>query len=67
MVRDILPDREWVDSSDIDGKSSLTEGKEGAYGLTSREQQDDSVPPEGHGGLPGVKVTINRETDYHRR
>ena len=57
------PDREWVDSSDIDGKSSVAEGKEGAYGLTGREQQDESVARGGY----GVKVTINREVDYHGR
>jgi hypothetical protein len=56
-------DREWVDSSDIDGKSSLAEGKEGAYGLTGREQQDESIARGGY----GVKVTIDREVDYHRR
>lgn len=57
------PDREWVDSSDIDGKSSLAEGKEGVYGLTGREQQDESIARGGY----GVKVTIDRETDYHGR
>lgn len=57
------PDREWVDSSDIDGKSSLAEGKEGAYGLTGREPQDESIARGGY----GVKVTIDREVDYHRR
>jgi len=56
-------DREWVDSSDIDGKSSVAEGKEGAYGLTGREPQDESVARGGY----GVKVTINREVDYHGR
>jgi len=58
---------EWVDSSDIDGKSSVADGKEGAYGLTGREQQDDSAARGGYGGLPGVKVTIDREVDYHGR
>jgi len=56
-------DRDWVDSSDIDGKSSVAEGKEGAYGLTGREQQDESIARGGY----GVKVTIDREVDYHGR
>jgi hypothetical protein len=59
---------EWAgDASDIDGKSSVADGKEGVYGLTDREQQDESIARGAYGGLPGVKVTIDREVDYHRR
>ncbi|KAG8838816.1 hypothetical protein FRC18_002490 [Serendipita sp. 400] len=58
-MRDKASKAEWAENGS-DGRSSVLEGKEGeAYGVIS-------TPAAGR-GYEGVKVTIDREVDYHGR
>jgi hypothetical protein len=67
-MRDKAARGDWNEGAS-DGRSSVLEGKEGeAYGVPQHHQHHTS-PTQGNGerGYAGVKVTIDREVDYHGR